>query len=62
MPDACLWLGPPWPSLSFSLAMTGLTFYGSLAILFSFLCNDALHKLGNIHMSQTMFVFINCII
>ena len=46
MPDACIWLGPPWLNLSFSLA---LTIYGSLAILFSFLCDDTLHKLGNIH-------------
>ena len=46
VPDDCLWLGPPWLNLSFSLA---LNMYGSLAILFSFLCDDALHKLGNIH-------------
>ena len=48
MHDAGLWLGPPWLNLSVSLA---LTIYGSLAILFSFLCDDALHKLGNIHAS-----------
>ena len=33
VPDACLWLGPPWLNLSFSLA---LTIYGSFAILFHF--------------------------
>ena len=46
MPDACLWLGPPLLNLSFSLA---LTIYGSLAIIFSFLSDDALYELENIH-------------
>ena len=56
MPDDYLWLGPPWPNLSFSLA---LTIYESFAI-FSFLCDDALHKLGNIHASLTNFVYTKC--
>ena len=44
----CLSLaGPTVAQLEFFLLV--LTFFGSLAILFSFLCDDALHKLGNIY-------------
>ena len=45
----CLMLDPPWLNLRFSLA---LPINESLAMFFlSFLCDDALHKLGNIHAS-----------